>query len=148
VPEELLLRQWASEASASSQYNENYAADGATGPPDVEGCRSSEQAWAPVAPDTRETLELTYSMPVFASQVHVYQSHQPGAITQIELLDEQGDYTTVYTSTATLNSECPSVLNVQFQPTLSRIVGVRLTLDQRKEANWIEIDAVELVGLR
>jgi sugar lactone lactonase YvrE len=148
VPEELLLRQWASEASASSQYNENYAADGATGPPDVEGCRSSEQAWAPVAPDTRETLELTYSMPVFASQVHVYQSHQPGAITQIELLDEQGDYTTVYTSTATLNSECPSVLNVQFQPTLSRIIGVRLTLDQRKEANWIEIDAVELVGLR
>jgi hypothetical protein len=40
------------------------------------------------------------------------------------------------------------VLEVQFQPTLSRIVGVRLTLDQRKEANWIEIDAVELVGLR
>jgi sugar lactone lactonase YvrE len=148
VPEELLLRQWASDASASSQYNDSYAADGATGPPDVEGCRSSEQAWAPAAPDTLETLELTYDTPVFASQVLVHQSHQPGAISQIELLDEQGDYTTVYTSTATLRNECPTVLDVQFQPTLSRIVGVRLTLDQRKEANWIEIDAVELVGLR
>jgi sugar lactone lactonase YvrE len=148
VPEELLLRQWASEASASSQYNESYAADGATGPPDVEGCRSSEQAWAAAAPDTRETLELSYATPVFASQVLVHQSHQPGAISQIDLLDEQGDATTVYTGTATLRSECPSVLEVQFQPTLSRIVGVRLTLDQRREANWIEIDAVELVGLR
>jgi sugar lactone lactonase YvrE len=148
VPEELLLRQWANEASASSSYNDNYAADGATGPPDVEGCRSSPQAWAPVAPDTLETLELSYETPVFASQVLVHQSHQPGAISQIEVLDEQGDYTSVYTGTATLLNECPAVLDVVFPPTLSRVVGVRLTLDQRKEANWIEIDAVELVGLR
>ncbi len=45
-----------------------------------------------------------------------------------------------------LNPTCPAVMEVGFEPPLLRIVGVRLTIDQRVDANWSEIDAVELVG--
>jgi hypothetical protein len=146
LPEELIVRQWADDAEASSQYNDNYAADGATGEPDVEGCRSSPDAWAPAGPGTRERLEVSFDEPVFATGLNIYQSHQPGAITEVELLDDDGDYTTVYTSTATLRNECPLVLEITFEATTSPIEGARLTIDQREPDSWAEIDAVELVG--
>lgn len=149
IPQTVLSREWASEAIASSQYNEDYGADGATGPPDVDVCRSSTDAWAPISPGTLETMELEFDQPLFATNVNVYQSHQPGTISMVEVLDEQGDYTMVYSGTATLQQDtCPDILQVSFGPTLLRIVGVRLTIDQRNDNAWTEIDAVELVGLQ
>ncbi len=146
IPEEALKRQWASEATASSAY-EGYEAENATGAPDVEGCRDSQRAWASAAPDSLEELELRFADPVFATQVNIHQNHQPGFITNVELLDTRGNATSVYTSTAELQEECPNVLEVSFERTERQIVGVRLTIDQRSGANWNEIDAVELVGL-
>jgi sugar lactone lactonase YvrE len=147
IPEELLVGQWATDAEASSHYGDDYAPDGATGPPDVEGCRSSENAWAAASPDTVETLELTYDTPVLANRINIYQSHQPGAISEVEVRDEQGDYTTVYTATAELWDDCPAVLQVYFDTTGTPVDGVRLTIDQQEPSTWSEIDAVELVGL-
>lgn len=146
IPEEALQRQWASEATASSAY-EGYEAENATGAPDVEGCRDSQRAWASAAPDSLEELELRFADPVLATQVNIHQNHQPGFITNVELLDERGNATSVYTSTGELQEECPNVLEVSFERTARPIVGVRLTIDQRSGANWNEIDAVELVGL-
>jgi hypothetical protein len=143
-----LLHQWAVDAQASSSYGEEYGPDGATGPPDVEGCKDDDNAWASATPNTLETLELDYETPVFATQVNVYQNHQPGFITQVEVRDEQGDYTTVYSGTAKLHNVCPYMMQVSFTPTLFRVNGVKLTIDQRKDANWSEIDAVELVGVQ
>jgi hypothetical protein len=40
------------------------------------------------------------------------------------------------------------MMQVSFTPTLFRVNGVKLTIDQRKDANWSEIDAVELVGVQ
>lgn len=141
------LRQWAYTATASSSYGDDYGPDGATGPPDVEGCQDSTNAWAPVTPDTLETLELTYQNPVFATQVTIYQNHQPGFVSQIELQDERGTWTSVYTGEPALQSVCPYKMEVAFEPTLYRVVGVRVTVDQRQDANWSEIDAVEIVGV-
>lgn len=146
IPESGLLRQWANRAKASSAY-EGYEAEGATGPPDVTECRDSTDAWASETPDGLDTLEVKFEKPVFASQVNIYQNHQPGFITQVDLLDEEKKYTTVYTGTAALQPTCPYVLEVKFTPTRFRIVGVKLTVDQRGGANWNEIDAVELVGI-
>jgi hypothetical protein len=39
------------------------------------------------------------------------------------------------------------VLEVRFEQTLTRIVGVRVTVDMGGSARWAEIDAVELVGV-
>lgn len=147
IPGADITRQWATEAEASSAYDENYSADNATGEPDVAGCRDSTNAWASADPNGLDTLELTYETPVFATEVNIHQNHQPGFITQVEVLDERDNYTTVYRTSANLQEECPYVLNVRFTRTSARIVGVKLTIDQRSGADWNEIDAVELVGV-
>lgn len=143
-----LLSQWAASATASSQYDTNYGPDGVTGPPDVQGCQDSNNAWASADPNGIDTLEVRFDTPVYASKINIHQNHQPGFIGKVELLDELGAYTTVYTNTTALTPECPKVLAITFQPTLHRIVGARLTIDQKGGANWTELDAVELIGMR
>jgi sugar lactone lactonase YvrE len=146
-PAENLLRQWASEASASSFYAPDYDPAGATGPPDVQGCQDSPAAWASADPNGLETLELGYRTPVFAVGLVVHQSYNPGFISQIEVLDERGGASVVYRAEPRLVEPCPLALEVDFAQTLTRIVAVRLTVDQRPGANWSEIDAVELIGV-
>ncbi len=146
IPAEELLRQWATRATASSAYD-GYEAANATGPPDVEGCQNSTNAWAAAAPDTLETLELRFDTPVFATEVSIHQSHQPGFITNVQLIDDQGKLTSVYRAQAGLQAECPAILHVSFDRTAQLIVGIKLTIDQRGDINWTEIDAVELVGI-
>ncbi len=146
-PEEALVRQWAAAVEASSAYDDSYGPDGATGPPDVEGCRDSADAWASADPNGLETLELTFETPVFAMGVNIHQNHRPGFISRVEVIDEDGQATRVYIGRPALSATCPDVLEITFGPTLRRIVGVRLTIDQRSGANWNEIDAVELLGI-
>lgn len=146
-PQGGLINQWATIAKASSHYGDEYAPDSAIGEPDVVGCADSPNAWAPATPDTLETLELTFDTPVFATQVNIHQNHQPGFVTKVEVIDERGQTTAVYTGTAELASTCPYVSEISFEPILYRVVGVKLTIDQRRDANWCEIDAVELVGM-
>jgi sugar lactone lactonase YvrE len=143
-----LFRQWATSATVSSQYGEEYGPDGLIGQPEVESCTSNPDAWAPVTFGTQETISLGFDEPVFASQVQIHQTHQPGAITEVGLIDERGQATQVYSGTASLMELCPVVLEVNFEPTLSRIVSVTITLDQEPGDNWTEIDAVELIGVR
>lgn len=147
VPGADAVSQWASRAKASSAYDDNYSARNATGRPDVEGCRDSTNAWASADPNGLETLELGFDEPVFATQVNIHQNHQPGFITEVELIDERGETTSVYRTAPRLQSECPYVLQVRFAQTPTRITGVKLTIDQRSGANWNEIDAVELIGV-
>lgn len=142
-----LVRHWASQATASSFYAPDYEPAGATGAPDVAACQDSPEAWAAAAPGGVEMLELRFREPVFAVGVNIHQSYYPGAISSVELIDERGATTAVYSATPAPTDLCPSVLAVGFEQTLTRVVGVRLTVDMRGSANWSEIDAVELVGV-
>ena len=146
-PASALTRQWASEATASSFYAPDYDPAGATGPPNVPGCQDSPDAWASADPNGLETLELRYRMPVFAVGVVVHQSYNPGFVSRVELIDERGEARTVYVADPAPADQCPLALELSFEQTLTRIVAVRLTVDQRPGANWNEIDAVELVGV-
>ncbi len=147
LPGDNLLRQWASEARASSFYAPDYDPAGVTGPPDVEGCQDSPNAWAAAAPNTLETLEVRFATPVFAVGLNIHQSYNPGFVSAIELIDERGEARTVYSATPAPAGACPEVLSVTFAQTLTRIVGARLTVDQRVGTTWAEIDAVELLGV-
>jgi sugar lactone lactonase YvrE len=147
VPESALLRQWAESATASSFYQPDYDPAGATGPPDVSGCQDSTDAWASADPSGLDHLELTFKTPVFATGLTIYQNHQPGYISQVELVDERGEVIPVYSGAPALSGACPLSLPISFGQTLSRIVKVRITVDQRGGANWSEVDAVELVGV-
>ena len=147
TPTSVLVRQWASEASASSFYAPDYDPAGATGAPNVPTCQDSRDAWAAADPNGLETLELRFAVPVFAVGLTVHQSYNPGFISKIELIDEHGATKSVYTATPALATSCPLPLTLTFDQTLTRVVAVRLTVDQRPGANWSEIDAVELVGV-
>ncbi|MBX0329729.1 NHL repeat-containing protein [Oscillochloris sp. ZM17-4] len=147
APAESLLRQWAESATASSFYEPDYDPAGAAGPPDVPGCQDSPDAWASSTPDGLDTLELTYATPVFATGLTIYQSSQPGYISKVELIDERGEVLPVYAAEPALSDTCPLAQAISFAQTLSRVVKVRVTVDQRGGAGWSEIDAVELVGV-
>jgi hypothetical protein len=142
-----LVRQWASTATASSFYAPDYDPAGATGAPDVPACQDSPDAWASADPNGLETLELRFRAPVFAVGVVIHQSYNPGFISKVELIDERGEAKTVFTATPAATPPCPQPLELSFEQTLTRIVAVRLTVDQRPGANWNEIDAVELIGV-
>ncbi len=146
-PAAALARQWATEATASSFYAPDYDPAGATGAPDVPACQDSPDAWAAADPNGLETLELRYRAPVFAVGVTVHQSFNPGFVSKVELIDERGEAKTVYSATPARSDVCPLPLEISFEQTLTRIVAVRLTIDQRPGANWNEIDAVELIGV-
>jgi len=66
----------------------------------------------------------------------------------VELIDERGEATRVYTGQPRPSASCPDALRVTFPQTLLRIMGARIILDQRTGASWNEIDAVELVGTK
>jgi hypothetical protein len=91
---------------------------------------------------------IAQAIQVSESWLQAYVNKKDQAIPCIvEVIDERGQTTAVYTGTAELASTCPHVSEISFEPILHRVVGVKLTIDQRRDANWCEIDAVELVGM-
>lgn len=146
TPPSETVQQWVASATASSFYAPDYDPSGVVGPPDVPECQDSPHAWAPATPGSRETLTVTFADPVFATGLIIYQNHQPGYIALVELIDEQGTAKTVYRAEPAPAPECPFALTITVEQTLTRIVGARITLDQR-DGSWSEIDAVALIGV-
>lgn len=147
-PASFFLRQWASEAEATSQYQEDsYTPDEMTGAPDTNGCGSNLLAWASENSTGIDDVTLTYETPVIPLQVVVYQNNNPGAITGIELIPVEGENIVVENS-ASPSIDCPSIFELTLDVTEPIFVkGVVIHLDQTITDTWIEIDAVELVGL-
>lgn len=143
-----LIRQWASEALASSSYDEeNWAASQATGEPDTLECGDFETAWASATSNSREWLIVYFPQPVYAVEVNLYETDNPDQVVSIELIDLQGQFVTVYTATPRRVETCPYRLSVPtaFSGVLAQ--GVRVTIDQSLlSLGWNEIDAVEIVG--
>ena len=145
------IRQWATSATASSEYgNPNWAATQATGAPDtiIEECADLPTAWASQGSDTVEWLELRYDTPVYPTEVNIIQTHSPDQVVMVELIDTEGTYHEVYTGEPeNLWEECPYTLSILVWADY-QAVGVKITIDQSViEPTWNEIDAVELVGI-
>lgn len=142
--------QWASSASASSEYGaSNYSASRATGAPNVRFHGDNAQAWATrLADAANEWIELTFANPVPAAAVRVRQSFNPGAIVRVELIDTAGGVQTVFQGTDTNVYPRLSIgwLVVKFPTTAQHIERVRLSLDSVAVRGWNEIDAVQLVA--
>jgi hypothetical protein len=142
--------QWASEATASSSYNDAQGDAGwspkqATGAPDVDKYSDDQHAWAPKTQDGGiEWLDLKYLRPVRASEVRVRESLGSGAVIKVELFDEAGTAHTVWQGvdpTRELN-----YLILKFKLTEYRVNRVKVTLATNLIPGWNEIDAVQLVG--
>lgn len=143
-----LIRQWASEAIASSAYDsEDWAAYQATGEPNTPECGDYRTAWAAATSDTREWLMLYYPQPVYAVEVNIRQTYNPDQIVLVDLIDMQGGFVPVYTAQPRRSEACPYILSIPtaFSGVLAQ--GVRITIEQSIfNLGWNEIDAVEIVG--
>lgn len=149
VPVAEPIRQWATSATASSEYSsDNWSADQATGAPDVDACGDNSAAWASLSSFGVDTLEVSYKTAVQPSEINIYQTYNPNQVTLVEVVDQDGNATVVYEGTPEAITEpCPFVLTVPVEGVEAAITSVRITVDQSVLVNWNEIDAVELVGI-
>lgn len=149
VPVELTeIRQWASSATASSEYGSvAWSASQATGAPNVTDCSDNSDAWAAADSNTTEWLELAFDVPVEPTQVNVHISYNPIYIIQMELIDLDGVSHQIYEFEARSYPECPMVFDVNITETGFKAATLRINIDQANSPSWVEIDAVELVGL-
>ena len=142
------LMQWASGASASSQYADDlWSPSQATGAPNVSSCDDESYAWASAGPDL-DWLELQYQTPVRPSEIRIYEVWAPGSIVKVEVKDTEDVYHTVYTASPQLATGCLRTLSIPITNVTKPVSAVRLTLDQRITNDWTEIDAVRLIGIR
>jgi len=135
------VHQWASDASASSEYTaSDWSARQAVGPPDSSDadCRT---AWAAKDADGGlEWLRLKFVLPVQARRLRIHENLTPGGIVRVDAMGEDGG---------------PSLLREGTDPALpwfeielrgEPVRELRIVVDTRKHSGWEEIDAVELVG--
>jgi hypothetical protein len=143
------IRQWASSATASSEYgNPDWAASQAVGAPDTAECGDYSTAWASSGSDTVEWLEVTFDTPVYATEVNVIQTYNPDQIVEVELIDVDGGYHSVFDQEPVAEDTCPYTFNLSGDPTEYLVQGVRITIDQSVLGlGWNEIDAVEIIGV-
>jgi hypothetical protein len=140
--------QWAFAATASSERaSPDWSAQQATGEPDVAGCGDHPAAWASAAADGVEWLDVRFRWPVVPRRINIHETHSPGSIVRVEVLDEAGQVYTVWEGEPTPAGTCPRLFSFLVTEVDVPVVGVRIHLDQRDGGNWNQIDAVELVGL-
>src|SRR5690606_5626177 len=135
-------------ASATSQFGESdWSALRVTGAPDSFACGDQWTAWASAETTGVDSLTVTYDIPVVPTQINIYQSYNPGAITGIELVLADGSGTVPVPDSADPGTECPGVLSIDVLDAAAPVNGVIIHLDQTITGDWNEIDAVELVGV-
>jgi hypothetical protein len=148
VQPDTLFAQWASGATASSEYtSDEWSANQATGAPNVTRCEDNPSAWASMEP-TVDWLEVTYAQPVRPIEIRIHEIWAVGSIVKVEVKDLSGAYQTVYTAQPTDTLPCPHVLTIPVTKVTAKVSAVRVTVDQRARADWNEIDAVRLTGGR
>ena len=141
------INQWATSGTASSEFDAtSWSAQQATGAPDTATCGDQTTAWASHGTDAIETLSLSYSTQVYATQAVIYISYHPTYVTMVELQDSNGTYHSVYTASPQTMMTCPYQLTINIPKTSYLVKGLRITIDQTTLNDWSEIDAVQLVG--
>ncbi len=141
------LSQWASSASASSEYGEDsWSAAQAIGAPDTPECGDFSTAWASYYYDGVDWLEVGFTTPVVPTQIQIFETYNPSSIVKLEVRDLEGTYHTVYETTPAVIESCPSTMIVDLDFIDFKINAVVITVDQSVLMNWNEIDAVQLTG--
>ncbi|HEY5927665.1 MAG TPA: hypothetical protein VIV11_38535 [Kofleriaceae bacterium] len=140
--------QWASSVRAfSSEYSDSsWSVQQALGAPDVYP-RSGDiaNAWASSEADApTEFLEVAFATPQRMRALEIYETFNPGAITRVELITEQGTRIVEPRRELRRNGGA-AVSTFGTTCTKERIVGARLVVDSGNVAGWNEVDAVALL---
>ena len=138
------VKQWAKDATASSELDESHLVKQATGSPNAVGGISSKNAWAPEDSDSAtEWVELTYTKTVVPTAINIRETFGPGYITKVEAFDaDTSNWVTLWQGKDSTTEPGTFSPPLQKGPETNRI---RLTIDTRiPDSN--ELDAVQLVG--
>jgi hypothetical protein len=143
------VTQWASGATASSEYREvSWAAFQAAGEPDTVGCGDIETSWASGTSTEVAQLTLSYAVPVIPTQINIYETYNPDQVSLVEVVEPNGTRHTVYEGQPQLLDApaCPYILTINVSDLTVLISQVIVTVDQTATSAWNEIDAVQLIG--
>jgi hypothetical protein len=135
------VRQWAIEATASSEYGTtDWSASQVAGEPDSqEG--DSRTAWAAKEADGGpEWLRLKFPAAVRVSKIRVHENLTPGGVVAVDVIGEDGVRRRAW------EGEDRGV--AWFEADLQGFVGreIVIVLDTKKHEGWEEVDAVEVIG--
>ena len=124
--------------------NRNWGPEQATGAPDVPRAADDARAWASLTEDGQdEWLELTYA-PVEAGAVLIYETYNPGAVSEVVVTDDQGTKHRVFQGQDPSAGSDKAVLVVSLAKPI-KIASVRIEIASRRTPGWNEIDAVGLL---
>jgi hypothetical protein len=144
-----LIRQWASEAYAESEYSStDWAASQATGAPDVDTCGDNVNAWASTSSIGTDSIELVYDIPVSPTEINIYQSYNPSQVVEVDIIDLNGEAWIAWAGEPEYIETCPDLMTITLELDeplyIDRVV---IYIDQSVlQIGYNEIDAVELVG--
>jgi hypothetical protein len=131
--------------AAPQEADRPWGPEQALGEPNVPQASDDGRAWASLSPDGQnEWLELRYNTPVSASQVAIYESYNPGAVSAVTVTDVQGNNYLLFSGPDPSRGFDMAVLVVDL-PRPITIVSVRIELASKDVPGWNEIDAVGLV---
>jgi len=157
------LAQWATTATASSQYSTTtWSANQAIGAPNTglnvgDNGADINKAWAENVADKQQsnTLTLRYDESVYIQEVIVRETLGAGTISKLEVM-KNGVFVTVYTKSGShqnggmmtgVQANKVSDSKITLDSTLDYLSNkIRLTVGNTAD-KWNEIDAVQLIGL-
>ncbi len=144
------MGQWATQAVASTQYRpDEYSARQATGRPDVPTYSDNKRAWTPSTAERQEEwLELTFANPVYATEVRVRQTLNPGSIVKVAAADSSGTWHRLWEGEDPNRYAKDRIawLVIRFPPTAFPVQRIKIHLYTPVVKGWKQIDAVQLVG--
>jgi hypothetical protein len=129
----------------ASETRRAWGPEQATGAPDTHRDGDIRTAWATREPDGgHEWLLLSYDTAVDIAEVRIWETYNPGAVTKVTALPEDGDEVVLWegqdpTTKAPGEFVVPAAGEVHAKK-------VKVCLDTSLKQGWNEIDAVELVG--
>ena len=135
----------------SSQFSStDWSAAQALGAPNTNSYGDFPTAWSALntdGPPNPEFLTLGYSTPIFADSVTVWETFGNGFVTQIDLLDTNNVFHTVFLGDDPSAQGTVVGFTVTFAPTAYAVMGVKVYVDPTTSVgNYEEIDAVALGG--
>lgn len=139
---------WASQVRGfSTEYTaDTWSASRVLGPPDVfPRAGDNVNAWASLtADDQPEWIEVGFDHAVRASAIEIYETYNPGALGDVELITVTGKRLTMHADPL-VNHPASAKRIVRASCSTEPIVAVRVAIDSPQVSGWNEIDAIGVV---
>ncbi len=115
------------------------------GPPDTTTAGDQPTAWAPRSPGSGvQWLQVGYDRAVELKEINIHQSYNPGAISKVTALTNDGSERTVWEGNAGAGEGIVEA-SVPVPPGITAN-QLKIYVDTDRVRSWPEIDAVEMVG--